>query len=101
VKRVAIPALLITLLPLPAMAALSPYYDSVDKIGTILGSSVVADALHQAPVRSIENTGTRDDGADEWVVHTQECDLVVYLKAVLPDGPGMTTYTLDLPKGCD
>jgi hypothetical protein len=101
VKPLAVLACLAALAPLPASAALSPYYDSAEKIGTILGSGEVADALHQAPLRSIENTGTRTDGADEWTVRTQECDLVVYLIAVPPDGPGMTTYTIDLPKGCD
>jgi len=57
--------------------------------------------MHQAPLRGIENTGTRADGASEWTVRTQECDLVVYLIAVPPVGPGKTTYTLDLPKTCD
>lgn len=85
----------------PAEAALSPFYDSAEKVGTILGSPEVADALHQAPVRSIENTGTRADGADEWVVHTQECDLTVYLVAIPPQMPGKTTYRLELPKGCN
>lgn len=85
----------------PAVAALSPFYDSSEKIGTILNDAAVAEALHQAPLRSIENTGTRADGADEWTVRTQECDLLVYLIAVPPDGPGMTTYTLELPKGCE
>ncbi len=100
-KPLALLVLVAALLPLPASAALSPFYDSAEKIETILGSGAVADALHQAPLRSIENTGTRADGADEWTVRTQECDLVVYLIAVPPDGPGMTTYTLDVPKGCD
>jgi len=85
----------------PAFAALSPFYDSAERIDTIMSSPEVADALGQAPVRSIENTGTRDDGASEWTVRTQQCDLVVYLVAIPPDGPGMTTYRLDLPKGCD
>ena len=100
-KPLALLVLAAALIPLPATAALSPFYDSAEKIGTILGSGVVADALGQAPLRGIENTGTRDDGADEWVVHTQECDLTVYLIPVPPDGPGMTTYTLDMPKGCE
>jgi hypothetical protein len=101
VKPLAVLACLAVLVPVPASAALSPFYDSAEKIETILGSSAVADALHQAPLRSVENTGTRKDGADEWTVRTQECDLVVYLIAVPSEGPGMTTYTVDLPKGCD
>lgn len=94
-------ALAVVLIATPAVAALSPFHDSAERIDTILGSPEVADALHQAPLRSIENTGTRADGASEWTLRTQECDLVVYLIAIPPDGPGMTTYKLDLPKGCD
>ena len=85
----------------PAFAALSPYYDSVEQIGVILGSAQVADALHQAPIGAVSNTGTREDGAKEWTIRTQDCDLVVYLVPVLPDGPGKTTYLLDLPKACE
>lgn len=85
----------------PAHAALSPFYDSAERIATILQSPEVADALRQAPLRAIENTGTRADGASEWTLRTQQCDLTVYLIAIPPDGPGMTTYRLDLPKGCD
>lgn len=85
----------------PAAAALSGYYDSAEKITTILSSSTVADAVRQAPIGSISNTGTRKDGASEWQVRTQECDLLVYLIPVLPDGPGKTTYKLDVPGKCE
>ena len=85
----------------PALAALSPFYDSGEKIETIISSPELGDALRQAPIRSIENTGTRADGADAWLVRTQECDLTVYLVAVPPDGPGMTTYRLELPNRCE
>lgn len=98
-RRLLTLALLVT--ATPAFAALSPFYDSAEKIDTILNHGAVADALHQAPLRSIENTGTRADGASEWTVRTEGCDLVVYLIAILPNGPGKTTYELDLPKGCD
>lgn len=94
-------ALLCGALATPASAALSGYYDSVEKIGTILSSSIVADALHQAPIGAISNTGTRKDGASEWQIRTQECDLLVYLIPVLPDGPGKTTYKLDVPGTCE
>lgn len=96
-----LPLAVFALAPLPAHAALSPFYDSVEQIETILASSEVADALRQAPLRGLENTGTRSDGASEWTVRTQACDLVVYLIAQPPDGPGMTTYTLDAPNTCD
>lgn len=85
----------------PAQAAVSGYYDSVEQIGAILGSEQVADALHQAPIGSISNTGTRKDGAKEWTIHVQECDLRVYLIPVFPDGVGKTTYRLELPGACE
>jgi hypothetical protein len=94
-------ALAFALAPLPALAALSPFYDSGEQIGTILASAEVAAALGQAPLRGVENTGTRADGASEWTVRSQACDLVVYLVAVPPEGVGMTTYRLDGIKGCD
>lgn len=84
----------------PSFAALSGFYDSAERIQTILSSNAVADALHQQPIGAISNTGTREDGASEWTVRTQDCDLVVYLIAVPPAGPGKTTYTLDMPKAC-
>lgn len=93
--------LVCTALATPASAALSGYYDSAEKISTILSSSAVADAVRQAPVGSISNTGTRKDGASEWQVRTQECDLLVYLIPVLPDGPGKTTYKLEVPGRCE
>ncbi|MCV3764942.1 hypothetical protein [Rhizobium sp. TRM95796] len=83
-----------------AEAAVSGYYDSVEQIGIILGSSEVANAVHQAPIGAISNTGTRKDGAKEWTVRVQDCDLKVYLIPVLPEGPGKTTYQLDIPNVC-
>jgi hypothetical protein len=84
-----------------AEAAVSGYYDSVEQIGAILGSALVANAVHQAPIGAISNTGTRKDGAKEWTIRVQECDLKVYLIPVLPDGPGKTTYRLDIPGSCE
>ncbi|MDH6267108.1 hypothetical protein M2360_002505 [Rhizobium sp. SG_E_25_P2] len=83
-----------------AEAAVSGYYDSVEQIGIILGSALVADAVHQAPIGAISNTGTREDGAKEWTIRVQDCDLTVYLIPVLPEGPGKTTYRLDIPRTC-
>ncbi|KQW31775.1 hypothetical protein ASE36_06000 [Rhizobium sp. Root274] len=80
-------------------AALSGYYDSIERIGTILGDPKLADILRQQPIGAISNTGTRKDGAAEWTIRTQDCDLKVYLVPVLPDGPGKTSYTLDVPDG--
>lgn len=83
-------------------AALSGYYDSIERIGTILGDQRLADMLRQQPIGAITNTGTRKDGAAEWTIRTQDCDLKVYLIPVPPEGVGKTTYKLDVPKGqCD
>jgi hypothetical protein len=86
---------------LPASASVSPYYDSATQIGLILSNAAIADALHQAPIGSISNTGTREDGAHEWTIRVQECDLKVYLVPVLPEGPGKTTYRVDPPGKCE
>lgn len=87
----------------PAFAALSGYYDSAEKIGTIIASNAVADALRQAPIGAISNTGTAKDGGDEWTVRTQDCDLVVVLTAQpLPEGMvGKATYDLRIATPCD
>lgn len=94
----------------PASAALSGFYDSGEQIGVILASAEVADALAsaevadalgQAPLLSIENTGTREDGAAAWVVRARDCELTVYLVPVPPQGPGMTTYDLDQIGTCE
>jgi hypothetical protein len=83
-------------------AAVSGYYDSLERIGTILGNDQLADILRQQPIGAITNTGTRKDGASEWTIRTQDCDLKVYLTPILPQGLGKTTYALDVPKGqCD
>lgn len=84
----------------PASAMLSGYYDSAEKITAILQSAAVADALRQAPIGSIANTGTAPDGADEWTVRVQDCDLVVRVIGHPPTGVGKTTYTVELTAPC-
>lgn len=84
----------------PAQAALSGFHDSAEQINTILTSTAVADALRQAPIGHIANTGTRADGALEWQVRTQECDLTVYLRRVVPHAIGKSRYELELGDGC-
>lgn len=100
-RSLALPIALLALSGLPAEAALSGFYDSGEQIGLILGSEAVGNAVHQAPIGSISNTGTREDGANEWTVRVQECDLKVYLKPILPNGPGKTTYEIDIPGACE
>lgn len=100
-KKIAITAILIAIPVLPASAALSGFYDSGEQISTILASETVGNALRQAPIGAITNTGTRKDGAHEWEVRTQECDLKVYLVPKAPVGAGKTTYTVEVPKACE
>lgn len=87
----------------PALAALSGFHDSGAKIAAILADEAVADELREAPLRGIENTGTTADGADEWTLRTQECDLRVAVTAEpLPEGMvGMVTYSVALLDRCD
>ena len=92
--------LVVVLLASPAMAMLSGYYDSAEKISAILQSGAVADAVRQAPIGSISNTGTAADGADEWTVRVQDCDLVVRVIGHAPDGIGKTTYTVEVTTPC-
>ena len=82
------------------MAMLSGYYDSAEKIAAILQSPDVADAVRQAPIGGISNTGTAPDGADEWTVRVQDCDLVVRVIGHDPEGVGKTTYTVELTTPC-
>lgn len=82
-------------------AALSGFYDSAEQINTILESQDVADRLRQAPIGHIANTGTRADGAKEWEIRSQDCDLKVYLTAIPPQGPGKTTYAIADIGTCD
>jgi len=93
-------AAVLLLTPTSAFAALSGYYDSAEQISVILGSGEVADALRQAPIGQLTNAGTRADGAAEWVIQTQNCDLTVYLVTEPPAGVGKTSYRLELPTAC-
>lgn len=86
---------------LPSNAALSGFYDSGEQINLILSSREVADAVRQAPIGAISNTGTRKDGAHEWTIRVQECDLKVYLTPIPPKGTGKTTYELDATGKCE
>ena len=77
---------------------------SLEQIGAILESADVADRLRQAPLWRIENTGSREaDGAQQWTVSTQRCDLIVWL---VPEPPaaglvGKTGYRVELGSGCE
>lgn len=95
-----IAAVTLALLSSPASAALSGFHDSAEQITTILQSAEIADALHQAPIESIEYEGIRADGAFKWEIETKGCDLDVYLLPIQPKGVGKTTYQVDLKDRC-
>lgn len=99
--KAAVICLPIFLFAAPASAALSGFHDSAEQIGTITSSSEVADAVGQRPIGALSNTGTRADGAHEWTIRTQPCDLTVFLKPIPPKGPGKTAYQLDIPGKCE
>lgn len=83
-----------------AQAALSGFYDSAEKITTIISSPEVANAVRQAPIGNLVNSGTRSDGADEWTITVQDCDLIVFLKPTPAKGVGKTTYSVEIPGKC-
>lgn len=85
----------------PALAALSGWYDSAEKIAAILVDPAVADQHRQMPLRGIENIGTDKDGADLWQVESQECRMQVTLRAIPPKGPGKTTWEVATRSACD
>lgn len=101
-KEVAVVAALAgAMLAAPAHAALSGFHDSAEQIRTILESAEVADALHQAPIESLEHEGVREDGAIRWEIETRRCDLTVYLRPVPPAGVGKTTYRVEVTNACE
>lgn len=100
-KDAVVAALVVTMLAAPARAALSGFHDSAEQIRTILESAEVADALHQAPIESLEHEGVREDGAIRWEVETRRCDLTVYLRPVPPAGVGRTTYRVEVTNACE
>ena len=85
----------------PASAALSGFYDSGEQIQTILSNGDVANAVGQRPIKGLDFEGTRRDGALEWEVDTEGCDLTVFLIPQAPGMPGKTTYTLETNGRCD
>jgi hypothetical protein len=95
-----LPTLALLLAASPALAMLSPFYDSAAKIDAILQSGAVADALRQAPIGAVSNVGTDTDGADLWQVRVQECDLTVRVVGHPPKGVGMITYTVEVTEPC-
>lgn len=88
------------LFPASSFALVSGFYDSAEKIQTILASEAVADAARQAPIGALSEVGKSPEGNSLWEVRVQECDLLVELQAILPDGPGKVTYEVVKVGGC-
>lgn len=85
----------------PAFALLSGFYDSGEKIMTILSSSEVASAVREAPVGAISEVGKAENGNSLWSVRVQDCDVLVELLEVPPDGTGMVTYIVESVSVCE
>lgn len=74
---------------LPALAALAPYYDSVEQYKAILANDDVADAVGSAH-RIVELSAR---GHLTYTIETSNyCDFDVELEAMVPNHPGPTTY---------
>lgn len=86
---------------LPAYSMVSGFYDSAEKIATILASELVADAVRQAPIGSISEIGKTESGNAFWQIRVQECDLGVELKAIPPEGVGKVTYEVVSVTACE
>jgi hypothetical protein len=85
----------------PAFALLSGFYDSGEKIMTILLSSEVASAVREAPVGAILEVGKAENGNSLWSIRVQECDVLVELLEVPPEGTGMGTYIVENVSTCE
>ncbi|PWU16037.1 MAG: hypothetical protein C5B49_11060 [Bdellovibrio sp.] len=73
--------------------SLSPYWDSVKQIETILESKEVSDI--SGPVTGIAISSTN---SLTYELTTQGCTLTVTLDRQIPDGPGATTYKVNTVK---
>lgn len=87
----------------PAFGMVSGAYDSLNRIEAILALEDLPDALRQQPIGSISEEGKAKDGKAEWLIRTQDCDVIVHVTAHPPENGmvGMTTYTAEIAKGCD
>ncbi|WP_112312534.1 hypothetical protein [Pseudogemmobacter bohemicus] len=97
-------ALGLSLIALPAFAALPPYYDRVEQIQTILSSEAVADRLGGRPIDSLDYERQESDGSVNWEIDTNGCDIDIWLvPQPMPEGmTGKVTYEVRTPIGrCD
>lgn len=92
---------LVTSVAQPSWALVSGFYDSVEKIQTILLSEDVAKASGQMPVRSLEEIGKTKNSSAVWLLRFQECDVVVELGSTSPDGVGKVSYTVLSVSSCN
>lgn len=94
---------LLILAAVPADAMVSGYYDSLNKIEAVLAAPGLDEMLRQQPIGAVTEIGRNKDDIPQWMVRTQDCDVVINLLAHPPeDGMvGMTTYTAEIAQGCD
>lgn len=69
-----------------AFGALSPYYDSIVQIETVLNSYPLSDVT-AGPISKIESIG-----CNSYLVVAGNCRANVVLEALPSNGPGPTTY---------
>ncbi len=94
----------LSLITLPAMAALPPYYDRVEQIQTILASEAVAARLDGRPIDSLDYERHANDGSVKWEIDTDGCDIDIWLDPQpMPEGmTGKVTYEVRTPvENCD
>lgn len=86
---------------MPAQAALSGYYDSLEQIQAVVQDARVGNALKQLPISHIESqAGAPGDTTRQWRVRSQDCELTILLEAKPPNGPGKTTYAVKQVSAC-
>ena len=79
----------------PAQAKVTGFHDSAAQIKVILSSPVVARALGQQAIVSLDALGLREDAARIWRVGTETCDIRVVLIAITPRQSGKPTAGID------
>ena len=89
------------LIPAPAMAALSGYYDSLEQMQAMTSDNRLADALKQSPITGMSAMGVTSAGLLHWNVSGTDCSVPVYLTAIPPLGAGKTRYEIHSVGSCN
>ena len=94
----------LSLITLPVMAALPPYYDRIEQLQTIINSEAVAERLGGRPIESLDFERHESDGSAKWEIDTEGCDINIWLDPQpMPEGMvGKVTYAVRSPiQSCD